>query len=85
MTVLPRNPADVTVYDELPREPWRYFGTCFLPTGAAWWKRSGAEQLRSPDGRKILFVSNRDRNSEIYVMNADGSGLRKLTELKGEE
>jgi Tol biopolymer transport system component len=39
----------------------------------------------SPDGRKILFVSNRDRNSEIYVMNADGSGLRKLTELKGEE
>jgi TolB protein len=39
----------------------------------------------SPDGRKIIFVSNRDRNSEIYVMNADGSGLRKLTELKGEE
>ena len=37
----------------------------------------------SPDGRKIAFVSNRDRNGEIYVMNADGSGLRKLTQLKG--
>ena len=33
----------------------------------------------SPDGRKILFVSNRDRNSEVYVMNSDGSGVRKVT------
>ena len=37
----------------------------------------------SPDGRKILFVSNRGGNGEVYVMNADGSGLRKLTRLKG--
>jgi TolB protein len=37
----------------------------------------------SPDGRKILFVSNRGGNAEVYVMNADGSGLRKLTQLKG--
>ena len=29
----------------------------------------------SPDGRKIAFVRN---NSEIYVMNADGSGQRRL-------
>lgn len=33
----------------------------------------------SPDGRKLAFVSRRDGNAEIYVMNADGSGLRKLT------
>ena len=33
----------------------------------------------SPDGRKIAFVSDRDGNSEIYVMNADGSGQRRLT------
>jgi len=25
------------------------------------------------------FVSNRDGNSEIYVMNADGSGMTRLT------
>ena len=37
----------------------------------------------SPDGRKILFVSNRGGNGEVYVMNADGTGLRKLTQLKG--
>ena len=33
----------------------------------------------SPDGRKIAFVSYRDGNDEIYVMNADGSNQRNLT------
>jgi Tol biopolymer transport system component len=27
----------------------------------------------SPDGENISFVSNHDGNSDIYVMNADGS------------
>jgi hypothetical protein len=27
----------------------------------------------------IAFTSNRDGNNEIYVMNADGSGVRRLT------
>ena len=33
----------------------------------------------SPDGRRIAFVSWRDRKFEIYIMNADGSGLTRLT------
>jgi Tol biopolymer transport system component len=37
----------------------------------------------SPDGRKIAFISDRDdpahRASDIFVMNADGSGQRNLT------
>lgn len=33
----------------------------------------------SPDGAHIAFVSERDGNSEIYVMNADGSNQRRLT------
>jgi TolB protein len=33
----------------------------------------------SPDGTKIAFTSNRDGNDEIYIMNTDGSGVRRLT------
>ena len=33
----------------------------------------------SPDGTRIAFESARDGNEEIYVMNADGSGLARLT------
>lgn len=34
----------------------------------------------SPDGRQIAFASNRGTNFEIYLMNADGSGIRQLTQ-----
>lgn len=33
----------------------------------------------SPDGSKILFISDRDGNFEIYTMNADGSGQTRIT------
>jgi TolB protein len=33
----------------------------------------------SPDGTKVAFTSNRDGNSEIYIMNVDGSNMRRLT------
>ena len=34
----------------------------------------------SPDGEKISFVSSRDGNDEIYVMNADGSGQLNVSQ-----
>jgi TolB protein len=34
----------------------------------------------SPDGRSIVFDSSRDGDFEIYVMRADGSGERRLTD-----
>ena len=37
-----------------------------------------AARAQSPDGR-IAFVSDRDGNEEIYAMNADGSGVVRLT------
>ena len=51
-----------------PRDVTRQWGLDDLP---AW----------SPDGKKIAFVSSRDVKcrGEIYVMNADGRGLRRLT------
>ena len=33
----------------------------------------------SPDGKRIVFVSERDGNSEIYVMDADGRNQHNLT------
>ena len=37
----------------------------------------------SPDGSKIAFTSNRDGNPEIYVMNRDGSSVRRMTNHPG--
>ena len=38
----------------------------------------------SPDGKRIVFVSQRNGNSELYVMNADGSNQIRLTESQSE-
>ena len=52
-----------------------------LTTGAA------ADQFPrvSPDGSRILFQSNRGLDFDVYVMNADGSGVRNLTSRPGDD
>ena len=39
----------------------------------------------SPDGRRIAFTSNREQQGEVYVMNADGSGQKRLTRRAGDD
>jgi TolB protein len=41
----------------------------------------------SPDGRELVFTSHADAdgNGDIYVVNADGSGERRLTHSKLDE
>jgi TolB protein len=39
----------------------------------------------SPDGRRLLFVSRREGNAEVYVVNADGGGQRRLTRNPAED
>jgi Tol biopolymer transport system component len=34
----------------------------------------------SPDAKQIVFRSGRDNNHEIYLMNSDGTGVRRLTD-----
>ncbi len=37
----------------------------------------------SPDGTRVLFHSDRSGTNQVYVVNADGSGLKKLTDHPG--
>jgi dipeptidyl aminopeptidase/acylaminoacyl peptidase len=38
------------------------------------------ESAYSPDGTRIVFVSDRDGDGDVYVMNADGSDVTQLTD-----
>ncbi len=37
----------------------------------------------SPDGRRVAFVSTRSGSEEIWIVNADGGGTRRLTSFRG--
>jgi TolB protein len=54
------------IYQGLLQNPTKGIGTNYLP-------------VYSPDGTRIAFMSARDGNPEIYVINVDGSNLRRLT------
>jgi Tol biopolymer transport system component len=42
-----------------------------------------AEGSYSPDGKQIVFCSNRNGNLELYIMDADGQNVRQLTHAPG--
>jgi TolB protein len=46
-------------------------------------KKQNYLPIWSPDGTKIAFTTNRDGNPEIYVMNRDGTGVRRMTNHPG--
>lgn len=50
-----------------------------IATGMAW----DGQPRFSPDGTKLAFVSDRDGNDNIWVMDADGSNPRQITKDKG--
>ncbi|GAI66760.1 unnamed protein product, partial [marine sediment metagenome] len=41
--------------------------------------KGGRGSSFSPDGSKIVFISDRDGNPETYIMNVDGSEQTRLT------
>jgi TolB protein len=46
-------------------------------------QRNNENPTWSPDGRFVVFYSNRSGKGEIYIMAIDGSGTRKLTQIPG--
>jgi TolB protein len=42
-----------------------------------------AESVVSPDGKKVVFTSDRGGDLDIYTMNLDGTNLRQLTHTLG--
>ncbi|HET7319542.1 MAG TPA: hypothetical protein VFK23_10430, partial [Nitrospirota bacterium] len=42
-----------------------------------------AEPVVSPDGKQIVFGSQREGDFDIYLMNIDGSNVRRLTDRVG--
>ena len=46
---------------------------------------ASADQGRAAGDNMLAFVSERDGNSEIYVMNVDGTGLLRLTNDAGRD
>jgi TolB protein len=54
------------IYQGLLETPTKGIGSNYLPS-------------YSPDGTRIAFISNRDGNMEVYTVNRDGSGVRRLT------
>ncbi len=59
---------------------------CTATIGSSTWTRLTSHPAAdrfpnlSADGRTIAFRSERDGNSEIYLMDADGSNLRRVTD-----
>jgi TolB protein len=52
-------------------------GTGIVPVSLH--RGSDNEAAWSPDGKQILFSTNRDGNYEIYIMDVDGQNQRRLT------
>jgi TolB protein len=46
-------------------------------------KGDGWDPTWSPDGSKILFASDRDGSTQLYIGNIDGSSIRRVSQMQG--
>lgn len=47
------------------------------------WKGYNAEATVSPDGKTIVFTSDKDGDLDLYLMDTEGRNVRRLTDLPG--
>lgn len=73
--------SDIFVMDLPPAEAGQSQG---VPVNVTRHPANDTNPLWSPDGQKILFQSNREHGkTSLFIMNADGSGLRNLLASAG--
>ncbi len=87
-TGLPGSEQVYTPYFNTKGMAWRFDGLLsfgFKSEGANISNNSHCDYFPvwSPDGERIAFVSDRDGDWEIYVMNADGGNQKRLTRSPG--
>ena len=60
---------------------------CFprMPTNPASQQPAATDASFSPDGSEILFAANHDGDLEIFVVGADGTDQRQLTDNGGQD
>jgi WD40-like Beta Propeller Repeat len=68
--------SDITVFNADGNSPLKKLTTAPAPDSFGAW---------SPDSSVIAFTAERDGQREIYRMNADGSGQKRLTNSGGEQ
>lgn len=75
--------ADVIAYDRLITAERSDIYTVDVATGEirrlTWNRWSSEDPFYSPDGRQIVFAANREGAFQLYLMNADGGNVRRLT------
>lgn len=59
----------IAIYDIYGGKKFTLFSKGTLNSAPSW----------SPDGSKVSFTSNVNGNAELYVINADGTGLKQIT------
>jgi Tol biopolymer transport system component len=74
--------SSITYYCARSSDVWDIYSMSAMGGGCQRLTTDEATDKRpkfSPDGQKILFDSNRYDTTSIYVMNADGSGEKRVT------
>ncbi|MFI3295605.1 MAG: peptidase S9, partial [Rikenellaceae bacterium] len=53
------------------------------PVQLTTWNFSDNSAAWSADSKRIYFMSNRENGSQLWVMNADGSGMTRISDVEG--
>ena len=56
-----------------------FLAGCF-PGGGQQQRQAKVDPVYSPDGERIVFVATHDGDPELYIANADGSNVTRLTD-----